>query len=98
MTCVWYQFFGINFLRNSSLPNDPIIAETQLDLLLPLLVPDLLRLDALLLRDGANQRQQHGQSHEAMEEPKQTNQEEDLEEGEEDIGLGGGQQDKCQEG
>ena len=92
------RFFGINFLLNPSLPNDPIVAETQLNLLLPLLAPDLLRLDARLLRYGPEQSQQHWQSHEAMEESKQTNQEEDLEEREEDVRLGGGQQDKCQEG
>ena len=87
----------MNFLVDSRLTDDPVITETQLDLLVPLLVLDLL-LDPGLLRDGANQRQQDGQSHEAVKQSKQANQEEDLEEGEEDVGLGCGQQNKCQEG
>ena len=96
MTFVDY-FFGIDFPVGPTLTHHPIIAETELDLLLPLLVPDLV-LDPGLPSDGAKQRQQDGQSHEAVEQSKQTNQEEDLEEGEEDVGLGCGQQNKCQEG
>ena len=92
------QFFGINFLADSRLSDDPVITETQLDLLVPLLVLDLLPLVPGLLRDGAKQRQQDGKRHEAVKQSKQANQEEDLKEGEEDIGLGGGQQNKCQEG
>ena len=50
------------------------------------------------LRHGPGNGEDDGQSHEAVVEAEDADEEEDLEEWEADVGLGGGEQDECQQG